>query len=243
MANGWDVLANVINAVSRFPIERLFDRGPSDKALDALEVRLRDKGLLTGNPVLGNQPFSPFSVVGKEAKALELRSEGMEKTPEVLSHSTAASTLTATREETIAELKRRLGKELYRAELDLSNRLRIAGKPCDCLESKHNLGIEATAEELIPKEPENPVYREILDWFARNQSKVTIPAIMSGQYDDEYPMMAAEFTGFRKRVLGSGKLTAMIAPEKQVSLEEAKAAAAKLAQKEVEKEWHLTEKT
>ena len=122
-----------------------------------------------------------------------------------------------TTEETTAELKRRLGKELYRAELDLSNKLRIAGKPCDCLEAKHTLGLEAVAEELIPQEPTNPVYFEILQWIKVNHSKVTIEAIVSGKYDEEYPQMAAEFKGFRKRILGTTVLTAMIAPKEQIT--------------------------
>ena len=44
--SGWDITANFINLVSRFPFERLLDRGLSDKVPDALEKRLLDKGLL-----------------------------------------------------------------------------------------------------------------------------------------------------------------------------------------------------
>ena len=122
-----------------------------------------------------------------------------------------------TTEETTVELKRRLAKELYRAELDLSNKLRIAGKPCDCLESKHTLGLEAAAEELIAQEPGNPVYTEILQWIKDNHPKVTIEAIVSGQYDEEYPRMASEFKGFRKRIMGTTVLTAMIEPKEQLT--------------------------
>ena len=124
-----------------------------------------------------------------------------------------------TKEETTVELKRRLAKEFYRAELDLSNKLRIAGKPCDCLESKHTLGLEAAAEELIAQEPGNPIYTEILQWIKNNRSKVTIEAIVSRQYDNEYPRMAAEFKDFRKRIMGTTALTAMIAPKESVSQE------------------------
>jgi len=119
--------------------------------------------------------------------------------------------------ETTRELKRRLGKELYRAELDLSAKLRIAGKPCDCLESKHTLLLEAAAEELISKEPDNPVYFEIIDWIKQNQAKVTIEAISIGKYDDEYPRMAAEFRDFRKRIMGTTVLTAMVEPKQEAS--------------------------
>ena len=147
-----------------------------------------------------------------------------------------------TREETTAELKRRLGKELYRAELDLSSKLRIAGKPCDCLEAKHTLGLEAAAEELIAQEPTNPVYSEILQWIKNNHSKVTIEAIASGKYDDEYPKMAAEFKNFRKRIMGTAVLSAMTQPEKEITLEEAQKIAAQEAEQEVERKWQSQEK-
>ena len=187
-------------------------------------------------------------------KALEEFAAGLSapttqnKTP--TSQSVASATTTVpekqvdlpTSTETAQELKRRLGKELYRAELDLSNKLRIAGKPCDCLDSKHTLGLEAAAEELIAQEPDNTVYQEIIAWIKRNQSKLSIEAIVSGQYDEEYPRMAAEFKVFRKRIMGTTKLTAMVAPEKQISLEEAKTLAAEEAAKEVEKAWHSPEK-
>ncbi len=147
-----------------------------------------------------------------------------------------------TAEETAQALKRRLGKELYRAELDLSNKLRIAGKPCDCLDSKHTLLLEAAAEELIAQEPDNPVYFEIIDWIRQNRPKVTIAAISSRQYDEEYPKMAAEFKVFRKRIMGTTTLTAMVEPKEQITLEEAKNLAAEEATKEVEERWHSQEK-
>lgn len=72
---GWDIAGNLVNLLSRFPFERLFIRGPDNKALNALEARLQEKVLLTGNPALGSQPLpnrpfnlspSPFSVVAKQ---------------------------------------------------------------------------------------------------------------------------------------------------------------------------------
>lgn len=165
--------------------------------------------------------------------------QSTEKMPQIEPQSVSQYSLPTT-EETTRELKRRLAKELYRAQLDLSAKLRIAGKPCDCLESKHTLGLEATAEELIASEPDNAVYFEILEWLKQNQPKLTIEAISTGKYDDEYPRMAAEFKGFRKRIMGTTTLSAMIEPE--MTLEEAKKMAAKEAEKEVEKRWQSQEK-
>jgi hypothetical protein len=150
--------------------------------------------------------------------------------------STASHPSLPTREETVAELKRRLTKELYKAELDLAGGLRIGGKPCMCLERKHTLMLEAAAEELISEEPDNPVYREIIQWIRNNENKLTVEAIASGAYDNEYPQMAAKFRDFRKRVAGTVAIEAT-KPTKAISLEEAKKLAAEEAAKEVEKRW------
>ncbi len=160
-----------------------------------------------------------------------------------------------TAEETTTELKRRLAKELYRAELDLANGLRIANRPCDCLSNKHTLMLEAAAEELISQDPGNTVYQQIINWIPDNREKVTPEAIASGQYAEEYPHMANEFKTFRKRVMGSvGLITDPHLTTEQakklvgaaneedahpgtLTLEQAKKMAAEEAIKEVEKAW------
>ena len=108
-----------------------------------------------------------------------------------------------TKEETTLYLKKRLALELYKAEIDLADKLKIFGNPCDCMDYKHNLEIQAVAEELVPKEPENPVFSEIVKWLNDNAEKVTLEASASGVYDDEYPQMAELFSDFRKRTVGT----------------------------------------
>jgi len=182
----------ITNIIDHIPIERaLFHPRDNTKALEEFITRMGS----TRNPKEAPVSEKPTSTITGPPPQLEL----------------------PTREETTVALKRRLAKELYRAELDLSNKLRIAGKPCDCLESKHTLGLEAAAEELIAQEPGNPVYSEILQWIENNHPKVTIEAIVSGKYDEEYPKMASEFKGFRKRIMGSTSLTAMIEPKEQIT--------------------------
>lgn len=160
-------------------------------------------------------------------------------TPQVESSSspTASKVDLPTHGETTRVLKRRLAKELYKAELDLASGLLIADKPCDCLDVKHTLFLEATSEELIPQEPDNTVYREIIQWIKDNQHKVTIEAIRAGTYKEEYPGMAAKFKEFRKRVMGTTALSAMVATEETFTLEDAKKIAAAEAEKEVERQW------
>ncbi len=110
-----------------------------------------------------------------------------------------------TEAETVVELKRRLGKEIAKAEIDLTNKLKIPSKDgkmlaCSCLDQKHNLVIEGAAEELIPKEPKNTVYQEVIDWFKANQPIMTARASASGQYDEKYLAMAGELGEFRRRI-------------------------------------------
>lgn len=157
--------------------------------------------------------------------------------------------------ETTHELKRRLARELYRAELDLAGGLKIAGKACDCLEYKHSVGLEAAAEELVSQDPRNPVYKDILGWTKENLPKVTVEAIQSGKYDKEYPLMAAQFKEFRKRVVGTGGENLTPEPVRTMplseakkpatstlTLSEAKKIAASKAEQEVERRWNSQEK-
>lgn len=182
-----DWVAFITNIINRVPIERvLFPPPDNTKALEEFVTSMSG------------------TYSAKEAPVSEKLTSTITRPP--------SQPELPTREETTGELKRRLAKELYRAELDLSGKLRIAGKPCDCLDSKHTLGLEAAAEELIAQEPTNPVYAEILQWIKNNHPKVTIEAIVSGKYDEEYPQMAAEFKGFRKRIMGTTSLTAMVTP-------------------------------
>ncbi len=207
----------ITNIINRIPIERvLFPPRDKIKALEGFAAGLKAPVAQNKAPISQNVA-SPTTAPKKQVEL-------------------------PTSAETAQELKRRLGKELYRAELDLSNKLRIAGKPCDCLDSKHTLMLEAAAEELIASEPDNPVYFEIIAWIKQNQPKVTIEAISTGKYDEEYPRMAAEFKGFRKRIMGTTVLTAMVAPKEQITLEDAKKMAAEKAAQEVEEKWHSQEK-
>lgn len=145
-----------------------------------------------------------------------------------------------TSEETLQDLKRRLRIEIHQAEGDLAAGLLIAGKPCQCLEAKHTEFIEAKALELIPEDPNNTVYLDILQWIKDNQHKVTVEAIHSGKYAAEYPYMASQFRGFRKRLMDS--VPTNEGAGANITLEQAKKLASEEAAKEVERQWHSQEK-
>ena len=212
-----DWLAFITNIINRVPVERfLVPRPDHTKALEDFAKSLprsesQKEAPSEAKTMVGTSPEQKMGITTQATTVATAVITEERKTAEL-----------PTNEETRQVLRRRLAKELYRAELDLAGGLRIAGKPCDCLDSKHSLGLEATAEELIPNESDNPVYQEILVWLRDNHPKVTIEAISSGKYAEEYPQMAAQFRDFRKRIMGTTALTAMIQPKEQITLEEAK---------------------
>lgn len=64
-------------------------------------------------------------------------------------HPTAKMPL-PTSDETTVELKRRLAKELYRAELDMAAGLKIADKPCDCLTGDSLVYVAGDTNSVLP---------------------------------------------------------------------------------------------
>lgn len=106
--------------------------------------------------------------------------------------------------ETIQTLQERLGTELIEFQEDLLDACKIAGKPCDCCASKHPPHLVAMARELMPMDPANPVYQEIINWVKENRDKLTLEASASGQYDQWYVQEAApKMREFRKQVMGT----------------------------------------
>ncbi|MFA5391742.1 MAG: hypothetical protein WC331_10010 [Candidatus Omnitrophota bacterium] len=110
--------------------------------------------------------------------------------------------------ETIAMLKDRLGKELYRIELDLQNGGRIAGRPCDCLSKKHRLGIEATAEELMSYE-RSPVYGQIVAWLDEHAPSFD-PKVIAKTPASYYQQLTPDVRDFRKQVMGTEDLGSIL---------------------------------
>jgi hypothetical protein len=116
-------------------------------------------------------------------------------------------------EQTVKDvLKPHLARELYEAELKLAAGLKFAGKPCDFLNNGRNLNLETTTQKLTSLDPNNRVYHEIVDWIQRNRHILSIESVRTGQYDQEYPLMARQLTDFRKRIMGTASLAAMSKP-------------------------------
>ncbi len=120
-----------------------------------------------------------------------------------------SSVASPTTEETVQELKRRLGKELYRIEMDLQGGARIAGKPCDCLSrAKHLSGVEATAEELMSYGVD-PTYGRIIAWLEAHEREFE-PAEIAKHPPEYYQSLAPEVREFRKEVMGTVKPSALL---------------------------------
>ena len=107
---------------------------------------------------------------------------------------------TPTESETIVALKDRLREQITGAEDDLAHNLKINGKACTCMEGRHNVQIKALAREVMEKEPDNPIFQEVIDWISSNEPRMTARASASGQYDKEYPKMANELGNFRRKL-------------------------------------------
>jgi hypothetical protein len=90
---------------------------------------------------------------------------------------------------------------------------------------------------LIAQDPDDRVYRDIIQWLHDNQAKLTIEAIASDRYKEEYPKMANQFKLFRKHIMDSYAET----PKPEFTLDQAKKLAAEEASAEVERQWKSAE--
>lgn len=78
----------------------------------------------------------------------------------------------------------------------------------NCLSKKHELGLEATAEELIPLDAD-PVYNQLLGWL-KTHSPTFEPAEIAKHPPEYYQELAREVRAIRKRVMGTDNLGALL---------------------------------
>ena len=133
--------------------------------------------------------------------------------------------------ETVGDVRRRLGKELYRFELDLLAGGRVAGKSCDCLQ-KHTMGVEAISEELIPMD-QQPIYPRILAWLNEHQVEFR-PEEIERRTPEHYQALSSQVRTFRKEVLGTEKMGAMLTPDEKAQVAQRLQEAQEKLKKELE---------
>jgi hypothetical protein len=180
---GWDVLTNIVNVVSRFPVERLLIRNP-DKDLDKLEIKLKDKGLLQARPNTIERPLLTSGVTN----TLEPKATSRLSPEEILTYQ-----------------NKKIAEVLYGMELHLAEGCHIFGKPCDCCD-KHSL-IKGLAVETIPiasrmGKPIEP-YESLVSWLDTNEHKFSEAAVASGRYNSEYKPLSGEVSLLRKAIIAS----------------------------------------
>lgn len=104
-----------------------------------------------------------------------------------------------TKQETIAYQNRELAKVLLVLEGHLNQGCKIAGKPCDCC-VKHPLELEKLIEEVLTM-TSAPVYQDTLQFAHEVEQKTSVPAVKSGKYAAQYPVLAQHARDLRKRIM------------------------------------------
>jgi len=216
--------------VARLPLEKWLFRGPN--RVEQLERMEKAIGLQQTASIVGE-------AVAREAAIETIAIGDAEQHPESILErlETVSPKHPLTTEETVSYQKREISKQLLAMESHYSQRMKIRGVPCDCGSSKHLLFLEQLSQETIPMVNDPSIYEEIIAWVRENEPKSTEEAARSGKYDDEYPVLSGQARDFRKNLMGSLSLAPMIEPQDQITLEEAKAEAAKVAAEEIEKAW------
>lgn len=151
-----------------------------------------------------------------------------EKAPKIEPRSLTVGSKVTT-EETIAYQKRELGKELLLLQKHLEQGCRIppvTGEPCDCCSPKHTVTIEALALETYGITG-GPIYQELAKWANEIERKTTIPEIESGRHN--YGEDAVQARGYRKKLLGSESLGALLSSSERLQIAER---AAKMVEEE-----------
>ncbi len=133
----------------------------------------------------------------------------------------------ASTKDTVVDNNREIGKWLNAMEIHSVQKFRKRGKPCDCGQFRHIPGIEGLCEETIAMVDNPDIYYRIITLGKELEPKVTLEAIASGKYDNEFPQYAVKYRNLRKELLGSLKPEAMfpdiisprIAPKAKQELE------------------------
>jgi len=84
----------------------------------------------------------------------------------------------------------------------LPSKGRIAGQPCDCI-AKAGRSLRRHSKETIPiaarQGQDTAIYSEAADWAGKMMEIGTVEAVVSGEYDAQYPLEAGTASKLRKR--------------------------------------------
>jgi hypothetical protein len=176
--------------IEKLPIERLFVHERESKT----ELEIFADSIAASRALCDNRTEAPAGPEPKEPVLDPV--EVKRRSPEFIKMPKGKPTT----EETVAEVKEDLLKEMARFQNDLVRGGRIAGKPCDCLK-KHSVSILATVEELLTMDS-NPAYDELIKWLAKHDAEFT-PVEADKHEPEYYHAMLPEFRRIRKKLFGS----------------------------------------
>ena len=193
-------LALAAQVLEKIPIERLLIKPPSNKQnLEELqEILGQSKAKPAGMPT-----ELPEEETREEPAERPLLGNLGNRPTRVHLGANRSVTSTVSTKETVDYQNREIGKVLLTMERHCVQKFRIAGRACDCGQSKHLLDLEALAEETIAMVDNPDIYYRLLDWVSRLGPLSTVENVESGEYDDIYPVFGNESRGLRKELLGT----------------------------------------
>jgi hypothetical protein len=166
--------------LDRIPIERLIIKEPDHtKDYEELKAILKDSNQPKSEPAPESEIVQPTSIIRKTHKPSGVSTQ-----------------------ETVEYQNREIGKIVIQMERHAAQKFRINGKPCDC-GIKHLPDIEELCEEAIPMVSDTAVYYKLIELGQELGPKVTVEAVESGQFDNEYPEYAKKYRDLRKELFGT----------------------------------------
>ena len=208
-------LALATQLVDKIPLERLLVKRSDNKE------RLMELADILGEshpkPAESNteEPELPREETPEKPQLADLGNQR----PKVHLEPNLSTTSTVSTKETVDYQNREIGKNLLMLQRHCVQKFRIAGRACDCGQSKHLLELEALAEETAGMVDNPDIYYRILDWVRRLGPISTVEHVSSGKYDDVYPAFGTEARDLRKELMGTLDPKALF-PAKDETLEE-----------------------
>jgi len=212
-------LALVAQAVDKIPLERMLARRPDNKQrlqeLAEILGQSHAKPAETEPEVQPPETNIPQEDIPEKPRFADLGNAG----PKVHLESNPQVTSSVSTKETVDYQNREIGKNLLMLQRHCVQKFRIAGRACDCGQSKHLLELEALAEETVGMVDNPDIYYRILDWVHRLGPISTVEHVSSGKYDDLYPAFGNEARDLRKELLGTLDPKALFPPRETVPAE------------------------
>ena len=208
--NIWPAVSWIID---RIPVERMFNP-PRDHKKEMEE--LRDILVPTAKSKTTVTEEKPAPAVEPPSGLIPVSTRRVHLEPKPASIS-AVSTA-----ETVAYQNREIGKVLLQMERHAAQKFTIAGKKCDCGQSRHLLDLESLAEETLSMVDNPDIYNRIIDYVKDVGPKVTVEALNTGMYDGEFPSFVTRARSLRKELIGTLDAHALF-PKKEGSVEQVEA--------------------